>query len=346
MGIKTVWKYSVKTEAERLIHTAHQITVGFYRVNNFIVLPFNPNSQTSHTVTFPDLPYHQIPRFWKQVKRLNISIFPLAFDKNLLNQIIRLMEKSKLPTPNYEKIRKTWEKVQDEVLHEIYRLIPAKKGLIEKIIIIPSAFGTSSSFNIWGKNEKKGVICIYLREDQGIHAICESILPCLNYADITADLEGIWAEAELLVDWLVTHSSLSQVLQKYEKAESYKATIRGIRTKQQAKLLQQSEEFYQKLGIPTFIKPFGLNGLMPEINRKPIENLNIKERIILKKLIENANSIVSIDEIADEICTNEEEFSLWALAKLIERLRTKLEQNGISGSFIQTLRGKGYVLKN
>ena len=56
--------------------------------------------------------------------------------------------------------------------------------------------------------------------------------------------------------------------------------------------------------------------------------------------------MVEIDKLSDIIFNEGEEFSLWAIAKVVQRLRDKLEQNGVSGSFIQTLRGQGYALKN
>ena len=68
--MKTVWKYSEKTEAERLVLTAHQISVGFYKNNNFIVLPYNPSIDKAHIVTFPDLKYTNITRFWEQSKKV------------------------------------------------------------------------------------------------------------------------------------------------------------------------------------------------------------------------------------------------------------------------------------
>lgn len=58
-------------------------------------------------------------------------------------------------------------------------------------------------------------------------------------------------------------------------------------------------------------------------------------------MIEKSNTIVTIDELADLLFANDEEFSLAAIAKTIQRLRDKLEQNGVSASFIQTLRGQG-----
>lgn len=346
MKVQTTWVYSEKTEAERLLQIAHQISVGFYRVNNFIVLPFNPKIQNAHTVTFPDLPYNNIPRFWEQVKKIDVSESPMRLDPKLVNQVIKLSQKANLPVPDYAKIQKTWQKAESEILAEIYKIIPSKKNLIKKIVIYSTSFGTSSSFNIFGKDRNDGVIGINLRSDQGIHAIAESILSSINYLDITEKLDGIWSEAELLVDWLVARSSLSQVLQKYEKPDGYTTTIKGIRTKQQAKLLKESEEFYKDLGIPGVNKPFGLNGLTPEINKKPVKNLNFKEKVVLKKLIENSNSVVSFDAIADNFSDSDENFSLYAISKTIQRLRNKLETNGISGSYIQTLRGQGYLLKN
>ena len=339
----TVWKYSNESEAKRLIHCAHQISVGFYKTNNFIVLPFNPNQNNAHVVTFPLLPYTQIPRFWAEVKKVDVKDLPIKCDKNIIDSVEKLLLKSNLSRPDFIKTQKLWQKAEKPVLNEIYKILPTKKGIIKKITIFPTAFGTSSSFN-W--IDKKGEIIIYLREDQRIYAITESIITSLTRSDIYEKLEGLWQESEIITDYLVAETSIAKVLQKYEKAKNYIPTLKGVRIKQQAKLLAESDEFYNKLGIPNFNKPFSLNGLTPEINKSPVENLSIKERLILKKLIEKANIVVTFDELADEVFNNENDFSLYAIAKTMQRLRDKLEANGISGSYIQTLRGKGYVLKN
>jgi biotin operon repressor len=155
----------------------------------------------------------------------------------------------------------------------------------------------------------------------------------------------MWQESELLSDWLVARSSINTVIKKFAN-ENYLPTIKGVRVKEQAKLIAQSNEFYKKLGIPVEGKVFGLNGLTPEINKKPIENLNNSEKKLMKLLIQNENETVEIDEIGDEIFGTDSDYSLYAISKMVERLRKKLEANGISGSYIQTLRGKGYLLKN
>ena len=82
-AVKTIWEWSIESEAKRLIHTAHNIADGFFRVNNFFVVPYRSGSlRNLHilTVPFPELPYKTILRFWERVKRVDIKNFPLEFE--------------------------------------------------------------------------------------------------------------------------------------------------------------------------------------------------------------------------------------------------------------------------
>lgn len=343
MSSITTWEYSIESEANRLIQCAYQIIIGFYKTNNFIVLPYNPNVNTANVVTFPLLPYTKIPRFWEQAKKSNVKDLPVKIDRNLLNTTISFLEKELAKKPNFENTKVLWGKAEKEVIEETYKVIPSKKNIVTKITIYPTSFGTSCSFN-W--INEKGEIILYLREDQGIHAITEAIITSLTRDDIYEKLEGLWQESEIITDYLVTETSIAKVLQKYEKAENYIPTLKGVRIKEQARLLEESDKFYKKLGIPTFEKPFGYNGLIPELFGKPIVNLSETEKKVLLSLIRNSNIVTEIDDIGSVMFKSENNFSLYAISKTIQRLRDKLEANGISGSYIQTLRGKGYLLKN
>ena len=75
-----------------------------------------------------------------------------------------------------------------------------------------------------------------------------------------------------------------------------------------------------------------------------LEKLTRQEYQLLSNLIENPRNMLTFDEIADILWPNGEDYSLWAITKLIERLRKKLSQNGISPHLIQTKRKKGYSL--
>lgn len=337
-------EYSIKTEAKRLIHCAHQMAVGFYRVNNFIVLPYTPRHTGINIVTFPNLSYNKIGRFWEKVKRVQISDFPMKIDAKLVDNVSNLLENSDLAKANFLKTKKIWGKAEDEIINSIYKLIPSKKGLIKKIIIYPTSFGTGTSFNRF--DPKKGEIIMYLRQDKGIYTITEAIITSLTRDDVYKNLGGIWQESEIITDWILTKSSLTQDLQKYAPLSGFMPTLKGVRAKQQAKLLAESEEFYKKIGLPIQNQVFNLNGLTPEIYKKPVENLSAKEKILLRLLVQKAGGVITFDEIGENLFEDDNNFSLYAISKTIERLRSKLEQNGISGSYIQTLRGQGYVLKN
>lgn len=338
----TKWEYSSKTEAERLLHCAHQMAVGFYKINNFIVLPYTQKIKNSHLVTFVDLPFNKIPRFWEKAKSIDITTLPIRVDKKLAQDTQKMLDRANLLKPEFTEIQKNWQKAEKDIISEIYKLMPIYKNRIRKIVIYPTIFGTSCSFNLISKN---GEIVIYLREDMGIFAITEAIITSLTRADAYKDLGGVWQESELLTDWLVTKSSISNVIKKFTD-EEFLPTIKGVRIKEQANLIDLSNKFYKKIGINFSKKVFGLNGLTPEINKKPIENLNSNEKKLMKILIQNENEVVEIDKIGGEIFGVDTDYSLYAISKMIERLRTKLEANGISGSYIQTLRGKGYLLKN
>jgi hypothetical protein len=345
MIIRTFWEYSIETETLRILHTAHQIAVGFYRVNNFQVIKptrnIKPNSQA---VLFPDLNYIIIPRFWEKVKRINVKTTPMKVNPKLFENTMQFLSDKSLIEPNFLKAKDLWEKHSAEILNDIFVIIPDKKHVIKSIKIFPTSYGTTSSFSFTPTG--KGEMFIYLRQDQGIYAITEAILTCLTKKDVYEELSGEWSESELLVDWLLLKSPISKVLERYEPETNFVSTLRAIRAKQNARLIKESDDFYNKLGLHINKSFFNIKGKSPIINQRAAENLTQAESLILKLLIEKANSVVKTDDIANLMFKAEDDFSLYAISKQIERLRNKLEANGVSGSYIQTLRGQGYLLKN
>src|SRR3990167_8431261 len=126
MKINTTWEYSLDTEAERILHIAHQMSAGFFRVNNFYVLPLHyKTTQQASFVKFPDLPFNTIPRFWKKAKQLNIySWVPLINNKGLkekkvFEKIKALLKNCNLPEPSCERIKQKWDKASPEIFDEI-----------------------------------------------------------------------------------------------------------------------------------------------------------------------------------------------------------------------------------
>lgn len=359
-SVKTVWEWSLQIEAKRLIHAAHSIADGFFRVNNFFVEPWKPDGHFSKmTVPFPDLPYHKIPRFWERAKRADIKNFPLEFPGDLIDAVVKLMAPLSLAEPTMERVKRTWEKACGEILAEIEKIFPTMRlprdvpsgtslamtetSRVSQIVIHPTNFGTTCSFSV--ADSFPAPVEMYLRIDQDIYAITEAILSAITRREVYQELDGVWSESELLVDWLVMKSSLSPILLKYQPKSTFIPTVKYTRMKQSAQLMKESQDFYRRLGVPMFQNIFEIKDGQPTIAGRKMENVSARELEILAIMIKKNNTLVSIDELADLLFATDEEFSLMAIAKTIQRLRDKLEQNGVSGSFIQTLRGQGYVLK-
>ena len=72
-----------------------------------------------------------------------------------------------------------------------------------------------------------------------------------------------------------------------------------------------------------------------------LSNLTQQEQKLMTYLIENQNEVVSLDKIADLIALADDDFSLWAIYKLISRLKIKVKNN----FEIRNLKGKGYKLE-
>lgn len=322
--MQTIWKYSRETESRRILHAAKQIATGFYRANHFLVLPY-PTTPKPSTVIFPKLPYLSIPRFWDRVSRIDINDSILfTTPQDLVDQTTKLLTSLNFPKPNFLTTQKLWTKNQDKIISAIYQLIPSKKNYISKIIIFPTLFGTGASFNLIRKPHTE--IHIYLREDQGISAIVEAILTSLTRYDVYDNLHGLWAESEIIVDWIMNYSPLSKFI------PNISPTIKSTRTLQKAHLLQKSADFMARLGVPL-------------VSPKQIDTSRFtsREKQIFQLLLSKSNQVVTFDELS---ATDPENFSLYAVSKTIQRLRDKLEKSGVSGSFIQTKRGEGYLLVN
>lgn len=331
--MNTVWDYSLTTEANRILHIAHGVATGFFRINNFLVMPYGKSKADGNIVTLPDLPYLSIPRFWERSARIDVRSTPsikMTVPPDLTAQTQRLISSLPQTTPPIENTRKTWSKFQDKIIKQIYNLIPSQKNSVKKIVIWPTKYGTTCSFSIC--NQAPHTIYIWLREDQGVSSIVEAILTSLTRKQIFDSLGGLWQESEIIVDWLLTYSPLNKLIKEADPDFAKTLTIKNTRTKQKAGLLEESAKFLQKIGTPT-----------ASPHQVDTSNFSVRENQLFQLLLSRSPNIVTFDELSS---TDPNNFSLYAISKSIQRLRDKLEQNGVSGSFIQTKRGEGYLLVN
>lgn len=336
--MRTIWEYSPRTEGLRLLHNSHQIATGFFRANGFLVLPLGHQATGDHVVYTPDLPYLSVPRFWAKSSRIDASTLPLQAPSDLVHSVTKLLASSPIPAPNYAVTESLWTAHQDQIISMIYQLIPGKKDAIKNITIYPTVISTGCSFN--APSTFPAPIYLWLRADKGVASIVEALLSALTRRDVYTKLDGLWQESEIIVDWLLTFSPLADILKRVDPIGLEPTlTIKSTRSKQHASLTQESQSFLQKIGAPV-VSPHSFTSL-------PQNGFSPREKEVLDLLVSRSPRVVSMDDIGDLLFKdNPDSYSLAAIAKTIQRLRDKLEANGISGSFIQTKRGEGYLLVN
>lgn len=328
MKVKTSWDYSLNHEAQRLIHASSQIAVGFFKVNGFYPVPYGTVPDFIN-VLLPDLPYLTIPRFWEKVAKIPVSQMHMINQPELTAQLKKLLINVP-PAPDISKIKNQWDKISPAFFDQVYKILPDKKGLIKEIIIWPTNFGTACSFS---KIEfTPGKVYIWLRADRGVENIGWAILSALTRQDLIDHLGGLWQESQILVDWLINETVLAKFFTHAHKS------MYTLRSKQNASQLETSTKFLAKIGAPN-------------IDSSTIRNIDTtsftpREKKLLDLLVAKSPQIVTFDEINELLTNNYEQFSLYAISKSIQRLRDRLEKSGISGSFIQTKRGEGYMLVN
>jgi len=80
------------------------------------------------------------------------------------------------------------------------------------------------------------------------------------------------------------------------------------------------------------------------IDEKPLRyRFTSTEEQIVKKLVLTPNEVVSYYDLADVIWKDDPDaFSLWALSRMIYKIRNKLWKNELNPNMITNIRGKGY----
>lgn len=335
-----VWDWSLQSEARRISEMSRKVSNGFYHLHHFLPLPFDPKNTLppcSHQVYLPDIPYVQIPRYWESVQKMETS-YPLKELKNITDKLIDNLTSLKLAPLTPHPLEGDTKIFFPKVLLWLHTTFP-NLPLPDSIIIHPSYFGTGGSFFF---NQQLKTVFLYLRSDQNLYCLIEILLTAILRPHAGNTLYADWEKTEYLVDYLLLESSLRQLL---PPPESWMPTTTPPHHSQ--KLIDQSNKFLQKIGLSVnSAHQFNLQGNTILFNHAPISGFTAKEHAILTALISRSPAPLTIDEIGDLIFTKEEKFSLAAINKMIERLRNKLSDLGISSSYLATASGVGYYLKN
>ncbi|MBM3208766.1 winged helix-turn-helix domain-containing protein [Candidatus Shapirobacteria bacterium] len=331
---ETTWRYDQKTEAARVVQAACQIANRFYLKQGFFVLP-RLVPQNPRAVYFPDLNFRQIPEFWEKLK---IPHFKIKLDepKLLVEQVAVLLPKDDL---DYTELQEKWQEKERAFWQILADFLPEEYSLVRFLEIRPTKYGSIATSD-QPPSRHQPSMKIYIRQDAGPSQLAEAIL--IGLLTIRLCSQGFyWPEVEAIIDFLLEKTALRKLFL------DFRPTLKALRHKENGSLAQESQKYLRKLGVPvgqifTLEKEsIFLDGELLKVR------LSLEEERLLRLLILNQDQPVSFDLIGDEVWGERlEKFSLQAIAKLVQRLREKLAEAGLSAELIQTCRGQGYLLLN
>lgn len=350
--MKTVWNHSLDTEAGRVICTAETAARGFFASKGFYVLPYESARKMSGPTAFmPEIDYLSIPRFWHKIRSARVDNrsprdFAEALDLDSLRQEIKKqLIRKPYSSVKWQGLKSKWQWIEKEFFKELEHFVPGIQSKVGMILIMPTRFGTSCSFSV--PKSFPSDISIYLREDQSIYALAEAICTAVTRHGITHDLRATWEESELLVDWMVTKTKIATLLGSVSPVSAYSPTLKTTRALSCAQMIVLSNDFCARLGLSSKNAEFIAVDDVIRYGDRTLRRISDKEKQVLRTMIEQKNKTVSHHEIARTIYQEKtaEKFSLWSVAKFMQRLRDKLEIEGISSHRIQTVYGKGFMLR-
>lgn len=337
--MKTIFSSCPVTEIERLVHACAVSASGFYNRNGFVILPKVEISFREVVVVLPELEYRSIPYFWQRV-----MVVPTQFSMNVPHDVQRDIEK--LTTKSLAGVSearlaswvKGWGQVETVFWEVVGLFFPEEIGYIKQVEVRVTHYGSSSSFSFLERKRGQKLI-VYVRDDSGVAEIAESIVTALLYPD--RETYGFsWSRREAIVDFFMTRKEMRTLF------PHYKPTLSGI-SRVTMGIKEKSELFMRKIGMVYGQRKIEiLSGILFVKDVNVDRGFGPLERKVIGLLTSKQGELVTFDEIEDVIWGQGEMKSLWAITKLMQRIRNKLIKCGLSENCLRTLRGRGYVLES
>jgi hypothetical protein len=346
MNININIEYNKLSEYRRFVQICLQIQRGFYQSKRFF-LSHKLLKYENRLVHIPDVDISSIPDFWDILKNSNNN--PYITDiKVLVNELDKKnIHIPQLTEVQIEQTKRDIASFVKEPIKELARIFPQMSNKEINILVRPTLYGTVGSFERATITQKSVEIEVTYRVDTDLSHLLEIILSSLVFGIKYEKNRRVvkWQE-----DWEINESIVDFFLQKTilsKYAPNYVGTMDLVENPEvfYQDLIANSKEIYQKLGYPinTYIEVkddmIFINGELP---KKPFTEA---EKRIITTLVDRKGRLITNDELQDILWQgNYDKYSLWALAKTMQRIREKMRSCGIASEIIQTVRGKGYLI--
>lgn len=328
--------FDPKYQIQLYINNAKDISNGFFSRTRAVILPYDNGKDW------------YLPNYDLFKDKEFVNLINKYDDHDFLNIDEVLFEKTKKGFNLYPKEKDFKEEI---------RIIERDKGgflktfetvfdlsVIEKIVLIPSLFGTNGTFNRTKLSNGKYILYASFKKSRTT-SIPAAIIGA--YLIVVSELYpsksfSTFVQTQSVISFLDKHSKLSSFFK--DKNSKEQNTI-DLLNEDRGKYVLESAKYMKEMGIE-----IGSNFTYDDqgiyFNGRFLKGLQKKESDILKLLIDNSSKIVTFDMIANTYWGEQvtEKFSIYGIAKIIEKIRKSLRENGIKVSVISTVRKRGYML--
>jgi hypothetical protein len=325
---------SLDLQANYICFLASQIQAGIYQKHGFLVLP----NETSHpkTVYFPDFPYSS--KFWKLIQKSSHKSVARFFPKEARDEILQIIPSTPVVAPST-----SWSRKQILLLKTLKELGLFQKELkmISSIAVLLTPYGTIGSFHHIIRKSGKIDIFITQRLNNPIEYLIKTIILALLLIQNPRYAYEQWQEKQNIADFLLSSTKLVNIFPPCRLAPV-------VPEKLPAKYLLDSQKYLRKLSFDNKKKLKIVNDRIYYGDKNIDRILSPQEKKVLIALIIKGNKIIIHDELAKVLWKGkaDEKFSLWAITKLIQKIRTKLKSSGINTNVIYTVYSRGYGVLN
>lgn len=341
--MKIKWVYEKNNDIYRLNYTFSRIFGGFYINRGIPLMPISVKSNEKKVVKLPDCEFDEILKYrnkflyphdkYKIVENVDVdiySIFSVIAGNEMGFESVRLVEK------RFDEVKTKFEKFCAQFFANI--------DLTNvEITVYPTHYGTQSSYDILLPSQSS--LGIFFRNDSSLEDLVSVILSGLFYYNLQENYLASWMESQTLIYWLMQETSLVNIL-GLDRSKLKDSMIYKIKNGYSKQVRDISEKLNSKLRLN--LKRIRFELIQDKIFKdgKEVVGLVEWEKNVLKYFLKNQDRIIEYNQISNVLNIHDDDYSLWAIAKRIQRLRDKMDELGLGGYIIQNVRGKGFMLNN
>lgn len=337
-------KYSLETEANKLLHDLQQLYSGFYLKNGWYPLPLGTKTKfTDSSVIFPTFDYSKISVFYKNKKLVEDSNQFEGRNTELLELAKSQLSESnlfiKISNAKLKKLEADYTKVLKPSILKLKKSFGYLKGTKLNIQISPTQFGTCGSFNHPYKEDfltnSDINLVFYLRVGQPADQVKEYLASSLTRGFVN-HLE--WKCTEAVSDFITEHILDSK---------THVPTLDRI-SKVNKTSLKKSLKFLRTYNLPTgkVLDYFENENKIILLGENITTKFTQYEFRTLRELILKKGTVATFDDLSNCLYKAEigEKFTFWGITKTIQRIRDKLELLGVPREQIVNVKGQGFKL--